>query len=45
MTLQNRKDTAHGYVEDFAETTLRLLPDFIGDAKALAGVIEEANDG
>ena len=39
----NRNDTAHDYGEDFAETTLRLLPDFITDAKALAAVLEEAD--
>ena len=26
--------------EDFAEATLKLLPDFIGDARALADMIE-----
>ena len=36
----NRNDTAHDYGEDFAEATLRLLPDFIQDAKALAGMID-----
>lgn len=36
--------TAHDYGEDFAEATLRLLPDFIRDAKALAATIERAND-
>jgi nucleotidyltransferase substrate binding protein (TIGR01987 family) len=41
----NRNDTAHSYGEDFAETTLRLLPAFVADAKALADAIEEANDG
>ena len=40
----NRNSTAHDYGEDFAEDTLRLLPAFIRDAKALAGVIEEADD-
>ena len=40
----NRNDTTHDYGEGFAETTLKLLPDFIADAKALAGVIEEADD-
>ena len=40
----NRNFTAHDYGEDFAEATLRLLPAFIKDAKALAGVIERAND-
>ncbi len=36
--------TAHDYGEDFAEATLRLLPGFIKDAKALAGMIERAED-
>ena len=40
----NRNDTAHNYGEDFAETTLRLLPDFIEDARELARVIAEAGD-
>ena len=40
----NRNFTAHDYGEDFAEATLRLLPAFVEDAKALAGVIERAND-
>ena len=40
----NRNYTAHDYGEDFAEATLRLLPEFIEDAKALAGIIEQTND-
>ena len=40
----NRNDTAHDYGEDFAETTLKLLPDFLADAKALADVIENAQN-
>ena len=40
----NRNYTAHDYGEDFAEATLRLLPDFIKDAKALAGMIERTNN-
>ena len=40
----NRNDTAHDYGEGFAEATLKLLPDFIADAKALADTIEEADD-
>ena len=35
----NRNHTAHDYGEDFAEATLKLLPAFISDAKALADVI------
>ena len=38
----NRNDTAHLYGEDFAETTLTLLPQFIADAKELAKIISEA---
>ena len=40
----NRNDTAHDYGEKFAETTLKLLPDFITDARELAKVIEEGED-
>ncbi len=40
----NRNDTAHNYGENFAEGTLKLLPSFITDATALAGIIEAAND-
>lgn len=40
----NRNDTAHDYGEEFAETTLKLLPDFIKDAKELASVIAEGGD-
>ena len=41
----NRNDTAHDYGEKFAETTLKLLPDFIADARELAGIIAEDADG
>ncbi|MCY4610886.1 MAG: nucleotidyltransferase substrate binding protein [Gammaproteobacteria bacterium] len=41
----NRNNTAHNYAEGFAETTLKLLPDFIEDAKALTQAVEEAGDG
>ena len=40
----NRNDTAHNYGEDFAEATLKLLPAFIADAKALADMIDAADD-
>ena len=40
----NRNDTAHDYGEGFAETTLKLLPSFIADAKELAAVIAGGND-
>ena len=40
----NRNDTAHDYGEKFAETTLKLLPRFITDAKELARVITESTD-
>lgn len=36
----NRNFTAHDHGEDFAEATLRLLPAFIEDAKAVAEVVE-----
>ena len=41
----NRTDTAYNHGEDFAEATLRLLPAFVADAKALADMIEEVNGG
>ena len=41
----NRNDTAHDYGEDFAEATLKLLPAFVDDAKALADMIEQSDDG
>ena len=45
----NRNDTAHDYGEAFAEATLKLLPAFLIDARALADVIgagdEAAEDG
>ncbi len=37
-------DTAHDNGKGFAEATLRLLPDFIADARALADMIEAAPD-
>ena len=40
----NRNDTAHNYGRKFAETTLKLLPAFIDDARALATVLAEAVD-
>ncbi|MCY3691217.1 MAG: nucleotidyltransferase substrate binding protein [Chloroflexota bacterium] len=40
----NRNDTAHDYGADFAETTLKLLPTFIVDARELARVIVEGDD-
>ena len=40
----NRTDAAHNYGEDFAEATLRLLPAFVADAKALADMIEAVGD-
>ena len=41
----NRNDTAHNYGEDFDAATLGLLPTFVADAKALASMIEVADDG
>ena len=40
----NRTDTAHDYGEQFAETTLKLLPSFIDDARDLARIIAEGTD-
>ena len=40
----NRNDTAHDYGEEFAQTTLKLLPDFVEDARELARVIAEGED-
>ena len=40
----NRNDTAHNYGEDFAEETLKLLPPFVADARALADTIETVDD-
>ena len=40
----SRNDTAHHYGEDFAETTMALLPSFISDAKSLAEVLAEDFD-
>jgi len=39
----NRNNTAHDYGEQFAESTLKLLPNFIVDAKALTKIIENHN--
>lgn len=41
----SRNTTAHVYGEHFAEATLKVLPSFIADARALADVIEAAEDG
>ena len=41
----NRNDTAHNYGEGFAESTLLLLPDFIEDAREMARVISQGDDG
>lgn len=40
----NRNDTARDYGENFAEATLKLLPAFIADAKALVDMLEAADD-
>ena len=40
----NHNNTTHNYGENFAETTLTLIPQFIADAKALGEVIAEGND-
>ena len=40
----NRNNTAHDYGEAFAETTLKLLPAFVVDARELARLIAEEGD-
>jgi len=40
----NRNNTAHDYGENFAEETLKVLPQFIADAKDLAEVIKQQNN-
>ena len=40
----NRIDAAHNYGEDFAEATLKLMPEFIADARALAHMTERVDD-
>ena len=40
----NRNDTANDYGEAFAETTLKLLPNFVVAARELARVIAEEGD-
>lgn len=37
----NRNNTAHDYGVGFAEETLKLLPDFIADARALEATLRE----
>lgn len=37
----NRNSTAHDYGAGFAEKTLKLLPDFIADARALEAALRE----
>jgi len=39
----NRNTTAHDYGERFAEETLRLLPDFIADARRLQGRVDRVD--
>ena len=41
----NRTDTAHDYGDDFGKATLKLLPAFVTDAKALVDTIEAGDDG
>jgi len=40
----NRNNTAHDYGANFAEETLKLLPQFIVDANALAEIIKQQPD-
>ena len=41
----NRNETVHDYGENFAESTLLLLPSFVEDAKSLADLIGEEING
>jgi len=40
----NRNNTAHDYGEGFAETTLKLLPNFILDAKGIIKLLKTKNN-
>lgn len=40
----NRNDTAHDYGEKFANETLKILPSFIKDARALAEIVAEVEE-
>lgn len=40
----NRNNTAHDYGEGFANNTLKLLPEFLVDVRALAPVIQRVFD-
>ncbi len=37
----NRNDTVHDYGKDFAESTIKLLPIFIADTRALVELLEK----
>ncbi len=39
----NRNDTVHDYGEDFAESTLLIVDDFLKDVKSLIKIINEVN--
>lgn len=40
----NRNTTAHDYGEEFANQTLKLLPDYLSDVRALAVKLQEVFD-
>lgn len=40
----NRNNTAHDYGEGFANDTLKLLPGYLADVRALAGKLQEVFD-
>ncbi|MBK7094607.1 MAG: nucleotidyltransferase substrate binding protein [Saprospiraceae bacterium] len=42
--IDNRNSTAHDYGVSFAEETLMLLPQFIGDARELAFIIKQQSN-
>ncbi len=41
----NRNNTAHDYGKGFAEETLKLLPHFISDAKAIVKILRSPGNG
>ena len=41
----NRNNTAHDYGKGFTEETLKLLPDFISDAKEITKIFEQNKNG
>ena len=44
LSYQDRNSVAHDYGEGFAEETLKILPRFISDAKALVKILKDSSD-